>query len=319
MRKVSILVPVYGVENYIEKCATSLFGQTYENIEYVFVNDCTKDSSIDVLKSVLKEYPNRREQVRILNHDRNRGLAAARNTALDACTGDYIWHVDSDDWIEINAVEKLVNKAEQNKSDIIIFDNYNVLANKTILCKADFNNKELYISNILLHTTPGSVWNKFFNAEFYRKSGIRSIEGLNHGEDYVIIPKLLHKAKVIDVLEEPLYYYNLTNQGSYTRNISLESIKNVHQAYISNMEYFLKADDNDKFKDVIKVLPLRSMLALIKTAKKDRYNDIIKCYPECMARTWENISIIDKVILFLLKTKMYSILSAMIRVYKYMM
>ena len=76
-KKVSILVPVYGVEKYIERCVRSLFEQTYENIEYVFVDDCTKDKSIEILNSVLAEYPNRKKQAKILHHDKNRGLSHA--------------------------------------------------------------------------------------------------------------------------------------------------------------------------------------------------------------------------------------------------
>ena len=70
-KKVSILVPVYGVEKYIERCARSLFEQTYDNIEYIFVDDCTKDRSIEILQKVLEDYPNRKNQVKILHHEKN--------------------------------------------------------------------------------------------------------------------------------------------------------------------------------------------------------------------------------------------------------
>ena len=150
--KVSILVPVYGVEKYIEQCAVSLMEQTYENIEYIFVNDCTKDNSINILREVINRYPQRKSQVQIINHEKNRGLAAARNTALDASSGEYLWHVDSDDWIALDAVEKLVNIAIAKKSDIIIFGNYNVRRNRSSMCLVNYKNKESYISNILLHS-----------------------------------------------------------------------------------------------------------------------------------------------------------------------
>ncbi len=84
--KISLLIPVYGVEKYIERCARSLFGQTYQNIEYIFVDDCTKDSSIAVLKKVLDDYPFRKEQVTIIHHNFNKGLSAARNTAFNHAT-----------------------------------------------------------------------------------------------------------------------------------------------------------------------------------------------------------------------------------------
>ena len=120
-KKVSILVPVYGVEKYIERCARSLFEQTYDNIEYIFVDDCTKDRSIEILQKVLEDYPNRKNQVKILHHEKNRGLSAARNTALDASTGDYLMHVDSDDYLRKDAVLLLAKKITTASSQVIIF------------------------------------------------------------------------------------------------------------------------------------------------------------------------------------------------------
>ena len=110
MMKVSILVPVYGVEKYIEKCAVSLFEQSYEDIEYIFVNDCTPDRSIEVLRGTIARYPQRQKQVVIIDHDVNRGLGAARHTATDAATGELVMHVDSDDYLMPHAVEHLCAK-----------------------------------------------------------------------------------------------------------------------------------------------------------------------------------------------------------------
>ena len=104
MLKISILTPVYGVEKYIEQCARSLFEQSYAPIEYIFVDDCTPDKSIGILQSLLKEYPERAQQVRIIHHDRNRGVGAARQTALMAATGDYLLFADSDDMLPEDAV-----------------------------------------------------------------------------------------------------------------------------------------------------------------------------------------------------------------------
>ena len=115
MVKVSILVPVYGVERYIENCAVTLFEQTYENIEYVFVNDSTKDRSMEILHEVMERYPLRRDNVHIITHEVNRGLGAARKTALLNATGDFVMHVDSDDSLSLDAVEMLVDKAIQDR------------------------------------------------------------------------------------------------------------------------------------------------------------------------------------------------------------
>lgn len=120
--KVSICVPVYGVENYIERCARSVFEQSYDNIEFVFVNDQTPDRSWDVLQSVIEDYPERKPQVVTYTHDINRGLAEVRNTAVRIASGDYILWVDSDDYIENNAVEECVKCASKEKSDIVFFN-----------------------------------------------------------------------------------------------------------------------------------------------------------------------------------------------------
>ena len=92
---VSVIVPIYGVEKYIERCARSLLEQTIENIEYIFVNDCTKDNSIAILESVIKEYPHREHQVRIIHHGTNKGLPQARKTGLLNAHGEYIAHCDN--------------------------------------------------------------------------------------------------------------------------------------------------------------------------------------------------------------------------------
>ncbi|MDR0829587.1 MAG: glycosyltransferase, partial [Prevotellaceae bacterium] len=108
---VSILVPIYKVSAYIERCAHSLFQQTFENIEYIFVNDCTPDDSIEKLQKIIEQYPNRKPFVKIIHHKKNRGLAETRNTALYNSTGKYIQHIDSDDYIELNMIEEMYKKA----------------------------------------------------------------------------------------------------------------------------------------------------------------------------------------------------------------
>ena len=104
---VSLLVPIFNVEPYIEKCLHSLFAQSFKSIEYVFVNDCTPDRSIEKLWTVLNQYPDRKLFVKVINHNTNQGLSAARKTALLHATGSYVWHIDSDDYIALDAVEKL--------------------------------------------------------------------------------------------------------------------------------------------------------------------------------------------------------------------
>ena len=101
MPKVSVIIPVYGVEKYIEKCARSLFEQTLDDIEYLFVDDCTPDKSVDILKHILEEYPHRKSQVVIHRMEQNSGQAVVREWGVKNAKGDFIIHCDSDDWVDV--------------------------------------------------------------------------------------------------------------------------------------------------------------------------------------------------------------------------
>ena len=115
--KVSILVPFYKVENYVGKCVESLFRQTYKNIEYVFVNDCTPDRSMEIINEYIDKY-GIRDKCKIIEHETNKGISTSRNDCLDNATGDYILFIDSDDYIDLDMVESLVDTAKENDADI---------------------------------------------------------------------------------------------------------------------------------------------------------------------------------------------------------
>ena len=126
MPKVSVLVPVYGVEKYIERCARSLFEQTLDDIEFIFVDDCTPDRSIEILESVIEEYrlrfAEKNYDVRIVRMPTNSGLAAVRRHGIQLATGDYITFCDSDDIMPEDAVESLYNLAVESDADIVSGD-----------------------------------------------------------------------------------------------------------------------------------------------------------------------------------------------------
>ena len=124
MPKISVIVPVWGVERYIERCARSLFEQTMEDIEYIFINDCTPDDSISILQDTLELYPVRTQSVRIVNMGRNMGQAAARKKGAELATGDYIIFCDSDDWVDRNMYQMMYEKATLESLDVVICDYY---------------------------------------------------------------------------------------------------------------------------------------------------------------------------------------------------
>lgn len=231
MVDVSILIPVYNVEKYIERCLHSLFEQTYNNIEYIFVDDCGIDKSISILYKVLEKYPTRKGNAIVIKHDKNRGLAAARNTALGAASGDYVIHVDSDDYLELDAVEKAVKIAKEENSDMVIFDMNLVYTNVTISSSANASTNRLkYLHRILRRDCAVCVCGGLYRRSLYMDNGIRAIDGLNYGEDYVTKPRLVYYANRISYLPEALYNYVQYNVSSYTKNVNMSSIHNVLRA-----------------------------------------------------------------------------------------
>lgn len=216
---VSILVPIYNVEKYIERCARSLFEQTYADIEYIFVNDCTPDDSIVILKKIILEYPYRKEHIRIITHEQNRGLAAARNTAIENSTGDFVMHVDSDDYLEKNAVELLVKKQLETNADIVSGNAVKETKDRRILLQEpEYKSKEEMILNCIKPTLDHVIWRRLIRLSLYKDNNIQAKEGVNVGEDWQVVPQLVYYTKKIAKINNAIYHYNCLNDNSYMSN-----------------------------------------------------------------------------------------------------
>lgn len=216
---VSIVIPVYGVEKYIARCAISLFEQSYDNIEYIFVNDCTKDNSIQVLEDVMKGYPTRDNAVTIVNHERNRGLAAARNTGLDHCTGEFVLHVDSDDYLEPDSVETLVAQQQKTDADIVLgIALMHTHHDEIFLPHPQYQNKEEMVLDMMQTTINHSIWKRLIRKSLFDDYDIRAKEGVNCGEDCWVMTRLAYYAKSFDTVDKVVYHYDCTRDGSYTAN-----------------------------------------------------------------------------------------------------
>lgn len=242
--QVSVLVPVYGVEKYIERCARSVFEQTYHNLDIVFVDDCTPDHSIDVLKRVLDEYPERKPQTRIIRHKMNRGLAAARNTAVAAATGEFIMHVDSDDSVDKNIVRLSVEAQKHTNADIVSVDAKAIFKDKEIVYFRPRNiepHEEAYLT--LSRRAFPAIWGRIIRRSLYLDNDIKTPEGLNNGEDLNTISRLLYYAKKTSVVERPLYFYDTTNMLSYSNNMSVKNECQLWQGY-KLLESFFKDKGN---------------------------------------------------------------------------
>ena len=244
---VSIIVPIYNVESHIEKCLRSLLMQSYKNIEYIFVNDCSVDNSMIILQDVVREFPDR--FIKIINQPQNKGLAAARKTGIENSTGKYILHIDSDDWLHEDAVSLLYNKAEYERADIVVYDLRHVYSNSEIVEINEVGvSKEEYLKMILERQTSVNLVTKLFKANLCKKMDTLPIEGLNYGEDYVVLPRIVYYAEKIVKLNKVLYNYNHLNEQSYTNTVSRNSVINLMQAMHVLKTFFEKKKDGFKYK-----------------------------------------------------------------------
>ena len=257
---ISILVPIYNVEKSIERCARSLFEQTYHDIEYIFVNDCTPDNSVEILKKIIQEYPQRKEHVRIISHEKNRGLAAARNTAVENCQTEFLMHVDSDDYIEKDAVEKLI--AEQQKGDFDIVTGNAVFQRKDgqeILHKNEPIEKEALIKLYIQATYNHTIWGRLIRTSLYKDNKIQALEGCNIGEDHQVIPQLFYYANKIASIDDIIYHYDCSNENSYMsqQNSLKAEIREISNTISFNVLRLFFKDKNPVFHEqVYKNMPV---------------------------------------------------------------
>ena len=239
--KVSVCVPIYGVEMYIEQCAVSLFEQTYKDIEYVFVNDCTPDKSIEVLKSVIERYPDRKNQVKIINHEHNLGLAGARNTAVENATGEYILPIDSDDWLDPDAIAKLISAAKAQDSDFIGYALTIEKGGNSLHRIQPFRESKHTTLNLILsdsNTIGHQMWSNMIKRDLFVQNGIHAEIGVNQSEDYSVMPRLFYVAKNPIFVSDVFYHYRMDNENSYMNNIKLASLCQAMKAIEINVRFF---------------------------------------------------------------------------------
>lgn len=214
MPLVSVIVPIYGVEAYIGQCARSVLGQTYSRLECIFVNDGTPDRSMEILSEVVKEYPGR--NIVIVNKE-NDGLPHARWSGLEVSTGEYIMHVDADDWLEPDAAERLVDEALRTQADLVYCDFWKEYGSRHKLDHErtyTVQDKALWMKRLYNNSAYGYVWCKFARRSLYR--GI-FVPRYNMHEDIVFSTQLIWRALRIAQLSVPLIHYRRTNATSATR------------------------------------------------------------------------------------------------------
>lgn len=225
-KKVSIIIPVYKVEKYIEECLESLRNQTYTNLEIILCDD----ESPDECPKICERYAQMDERFKVL-HKKNGGAASARNMGLDIATGDYLGFVDSDDAVKEDYIEKLVGLLEENDADISVCAFTNLFVN-TEECVEMENTGDYtqvqYLERFLRDWKCGLIWNKLFKKELL--GDIRFAEG-HVIDDEFFTYKLVMNAKKVTVSNLPLYRYRMRKSGVMNQGKQKKMLKD-------RMEYF---------------------------------------------------------------------------------
>lgn len=214
--KISILIPFYQVEQFIERCAQSVLEQSYQNIEYIFLNDCSTDNSLSCLTQAIDKYPNRSSQVRIISNANNMGIAHTRNLCIELCTGDFVFWIDADDYITSDSIQKLVELQLKTGADIVTGRAVSVGPDGTQEVKlSSHSSKQETLTGLLDFSIKTMVWGRLIRTSLYRDHSIQCIEGVNFREDFQVMPRLFFYANIVADLDDTIYFYEQGNTFSY--------------------------------------------------------------------------------------------------------
>lgn len=214
--KVSIIIPVYNSAKYIEKCLISLFEQTLDDLEYLFIIDGSTDSSLDVLKKMITKYPQRKLQVKIFKNETNKGTAVSRNIGVLNASGAYIIHCDSDDWIAQDMYQEMYEKAVSEDFDMVYCDYYRVINGKATHKKSKNVYSNIHAIKSILSKSgnvTGFLWDKLVKKELYTENGILFSPEFNIHEDIAATVRLCYFSGKIVHIPAPLYYYDVKSES----------------------------------------------------------------------------------------------------------
>lgn len=289
---VSILIAAYNVSQYIERCLKSLETQTFKDIEVIIVNDCSTDSTKDVISSYLKKSSLRAV---VMDLDENHGPSFGRHVALAKAQGDYFYCIDGDDWIEPDAIEKLYNKAIEKNYDIVACDFYiDTGQSKKPVTFKEFEPVKIQYGNVAGYWSV--VWRHFVKTSFAKCHDLIKEDNLNGGEDYLLINQFSLYTTSIGYVRKPLYHYFVNNATSIMKSVNMQALADQFKA-TQYIEEIVKSMNRP---DLIEALDFRYLYL-----KKEIFKMSLKAWrkwkPDAnLLRYNKNNSLKDKIVFLVL-------------------
>lgn len=279
---VSVIVPVYNVALYIEKCARSLLEQTLDNLEIIFIDDCSPDNSSEIIRTVLKDYPERVEQTRIIKMPSNTGLAGVRRQGIVEATGHYIIHCDGDDWVDAELYETLYKKAIETDADIVICDEVMEFEHTQVpkpTCLLPHCGKDI-LRHWYSNTVGMFCHNKLVRNSLYKDNNIYPWVGLNMWEDNGLFPRLFYHAdKISQIHGGPLYHYNRANVNAMTSGYGIKQIEQMLEIARHLADFFSSKPDAAEYTKTVDAFKYLARLNLVTDSFRN-YKLFRKTFPE---------------------------------------
>lgn len=288
MSKLSIIIPVYNVEKYLRRCLDSVINQTFKNLEIIIINNASTDDS----QNIIDEYKNKDNRIISIINKENIYQGESRNQGLKISTGEYITFVDSDDWLEKEMYEEMIDLILKSKADIVECNfkatntNDGSMYIRSLIPSFKKNNPAIdkYIMHLNKNELGVVVWNKIYSSKIIKENQIKFEDNKKvFGEDLLFNLEIMHYTHFLITINKPLYNYFIRNESVSHRKdfISLDKITNIIKLFIENTKKF-ESFKNDFLVFSVLVIPFikeyvldqiekKEMLLLIKTARKNAY------------------------------------------------
>jgi len=254
--KVSVVIPFYNTQRYIRRCAESLCAQTYDDLELIFVDDGSTDDSRKILLEQLGVSPSEgaaEEQlltpnsslltIKLLAHEQNRGSAMARKTGMQAATGEYIIHVDSDDFVEPDFISSLAQAVTREDADVAICDFYEHHQHDTVVRQMpQYRTTDECFAALITGAQHNGLWNKLIRRSIFVDNDIFPVEGINMYDDKTILLRAFYFVRHITYVSQPLYHYNRANINSISAQNKQKEVEPAMRCLWLNRQFF---DEHD--------------------------------------------------------------------------
>jgi glycosyltransferase involved in cell wall biosynthesis len=302
----SVVIPVFKAERFVERCVRSLFSQDFDDVEFIIVDDCSPDRSIEVIKNTLEDFPNRKPFVKFIHHSTNKGAFCTKHEGIARSQGKYVYVPDSDDWIEPETFRKYIDAAEQSGADIVYANHYvdykqsaKPIKNPDIDVRFATNKDEVMADIFTVKIFQGMcLWINLFKKSLFDRTGIE-IPDKKVIDDVYMVPILYYYAQKVHYADFYAYHYIKYNPISLTGTSYLSE---NHGAIITyNYMYSFFNDKNPDYLPYIDQLKAGYKICKLRNSKtKKDFVTVANLYPDIDLNNYKkNFSLLKQIVYYL--------------------